>query len=46
MAYWASRNVNAYADKNDMVGSTRVINGGTNGLSDRIMYYERALKHL
>lgn len=46
MAYWASNNVNAYADKNDMVGSTRVINGGTNGLSDRIMYYERALKHL
>lgn len=46
MAYWTSKDVNKYADKNDMVGSTRVINGGTNGLSDRIMYYERALKHL
>lgn len=33
--YWNSRNLNALADKDDIVGITKKINGGTNGLEDR-----------
>lgn len=33
--YWRSRGLNALADKNDMKGITRKINGGQNGLADR-----------
>lgn len=33
--YWNSRNLNALADADDLVGITRKINGGTNGLDDR-----------
>lgn len=33
--YWNSRNLNALADADDLVGITRKINGGTNGLEDR-----------
>ncbi|MBI4819803.1 MAG: glycoside hydrolase family 19 protein [Deltaproteobacteria bacterium] len=41
--YWNSRNINQTADRGDFVGVTRAINGGTNGLDDRMRYYERAL---
>ena len=34
-AYWASRNLNALADRDDILGITRAINGGNNGLDDR-----------
>ncbi len=40
--YWRSNGLNALADKEDFVGLTRRINGGTNGLADRQQYYERA----
>lgn len=33
--YWNSRNLNTLADADDLVGVTRKINGGTNGLEDR-----------
>ncbi|KQM18373.1 glycoside hydrolase family 19 protein [Novosphingobium sp. Leaf2] len=35
LEYWRSRNLNALADKDDVVGITKRINGGTNGLNDR-----------
>ncbi|MFN3892019.1 MAG: glycoside hydrolase family 19 protein [Beijerinckiaceae bacterium] len=37
--YWKSRNLNALADKNDIVAITKKINGGTNGLADRRANY-------
>jgi len=33
--YWRSRKINALADKDDIVGVTKKINGGTNGIADR-----------
>lgn len=35
-AYWHGRGLNALADDSDIVGITRRINGGRNGLDDRI----------
>lgn len=42
--WWASHGLNVLADKGDFVRITRVINGGTNGLADRIAIWERAKK--
>lgn len=33
--YWKSRKINVLADADDVVGVTKKINGGTNGLQDR-----------
>lgn len=35
LEYWRSRNLNALADADDLMGITRKINGGTNGLDSR-----------
>ena len=39
--FWGSRNLNAYADKGDITGMTKIINGGTNGLEDRKALYAK-----
>jgi putative chitinase len=40
--FWQSNGLNELADGRQFVAITRRINGGTNGLVDRQMYYERA----
>ena len=40
--YWDKRKLNRYADKDDVKQVTRRINGGYNGLDDRIDYLSRA----
>ena len=39
--YWNKYNLNDYADKNDIKGCTRKINGGYNGLEERIKHYNK-----
>lgn len=39
--YWNSRNLNAWADKDDLITITKKINGGLNGLSDRQMWLDK-----
>ena len=45
-AYWHSRGLNALADRGDINGISRAINGGNVGLRDRAELYQRALKLL
>jgi len=33
--FWSENRLNGYADRDDLVGGTKVINGGTNGLAHR-----------
>jgi putative chitinase len=40
--FWNSRNLNAPADTGDFEAITRRINGGLNGLAERLAFYERA----
>lgn len=40
--YWTTRNLNRLADDNNLLAITQRINGGRNGLDDRISYYVRA----
>jgi putative chitinase len=44
--YWDWRGINIPADVGDFERVTRLVNGGLNGFSDRIRYYERALEEL
>jgi len=44
--FWDTNKLNSYCDKNDFIGLTKRINGGTNGLADRQHHYDVALKHL
>lgn len=44
--YWNSRNINAPADAGDFELVTRRINGGLNGLDERLAFYNTALKVL
>lgn len=41
--FWETNNLNSFADKNDIKGMTKKINGGYIGLEDRIKHYEHAL---
>lgn len=42
--YWTvARNMNAFADNRDLIGATRAVNGGQNGIDDRRKFYYRAL---
>lgn len=44
--YWHHRGLNAPADAGDMQRVTRIINGGTHGLQDRLAIYAEAQKVL
>jgi len=41
--FWDTNNLNKYADAKDIKGMTRVINGGYNGLDERIKLYNEAI---
>jgi putative chitinase len=41
-AFWWNHHLNKFADKQDFVGETKAINGGTNGLADRQHYRDLA----
>ena len=44
--FWQRNNLNQWADEGNIVKMTQIINGGTNGLDDRINQYNRALNIL
>lgn len=44
--FWQREGLNGLADKGDMLAITKRINGGTNGLDDRMAIYKRALEVL
>jgi putative chitinase len=44
--YWASRDLNAFADADNFEAITRKINGGMNGQADRVAHHQRALAAL
>jgi putative chitinase len=39
--YWNSRNINKYADLDDILNVTKKVNGGTLGLDDRTMWLKK-----
>ena len=39
--FWNKNNLNSYADKKDIIGATKRINGGTHGLPDREAKYKK-----
>lgn len=41
--FWETNNLNRFADKGDIKGLTKAINGGYIGLEDRIKHYDHAL---
>lgn len=42
--YWKWRNLDAVDDDNSIDKETKAVNGGYNGLDDRIIYFQRAKK--
>jgi putative chitinase len=36
--YWWKKNINAFADNDDVIGVTKKVNGGTRGLEERKIY--------
>ncbi|SIQ22278.1 Predicted chitinase [Janthinobacterium sp. TND4EL3] len=44
--FWQSRGLNALADAGDQVAVTRRVNGGTNGLAERLAYFKTAQRVL
>lgn len=46
MWWWKTHKLNAYADNDDIVRITKIINGGTKGIKERCMYLARAKKAL
>lgn len=45
MFFWMTNNLNRLADRDDSIGVTKRINGGTNGLAQR-QYYTRVAKRV
>ena len=44
--FWNVNKLNIYCDKDDFIGLTKRVNGGTIGLHDRLHHYELALEAL
>lgn len=44
--FWASRGLNPFADRGDVEGVTRRVNGGLIGIGDRLLRWERACRAL
>jgi len=44
--FWEKNGLNKLADNDDIKSITKKINGGYNGLSDRVVYYERTKKYI
>ena len=44
--FWVDKGLNALADAKDIVGMSKRVNGGTNGLDDRQMRYSRLISCL
>lgn len=44
--FWSIHKLNELADKGEFVKITKVINGGTNGVKDRLQNYSRCRKVL
>lgn len=44
--FWSKNGLNQLADKEDMIGITKRINGGLNGLKERMAYYHVARTEL
>ena len=44
--FWQSRGLNALADAGDQVAVTKRVNGGTNGLAERLAYFKVAQRVL
>ncbi|MBN9550545.1 MAG: hypothetical protein J0H31_17145 [Alphaproteobacteria bacterium] len=42
--FWTKRNINALADKNDVAGVCKKVNGGTNGLADQKIWLAKAAR--
>lgn len=42
--FWVANKINNYADNGDVVKATKAINGGLNGLADRVSKYDKYLK--
>jgi len=45
-SFWIGHSLNTHADVEDTLGITHVVNGGTNGLDDRIARFKRAKEAL
>lgn len=43
--YWSTRKINSLADAQDVLGMTKRVNGGINGLDDRQMRYSRLIEY-
>lgn len=44
--FWETNNINPWCDKKDVLAVTKIINGGTNGLQDRIDRYNKIIRIL
>lgn len=41
--FWTKNGLNKFADAKDILGATKKINGGTNGLEDRKKHYNELM---
>lgn len=44
--FWTDKGLNVYADRGDLLTCTKIINGGTNGYTDRYVKYNLVLEQL